>query len=162
MSLTLLLSAGNALVKCGQAQLRIGNAEREFIQTTSNNFLQPLHNFLEGDMKTIQVSRGLGGGGTCLVTSTYLTVFTQTDDSVVLSISLCINFQGFNENKPKAMYRYVLKKTLWDFSCFKNFFKWLLLKILLNKCLALRLLYPWWHFFYDGTLLCQTIWCLTS
>ncbi|XP_052722178.1 endophilin-B1-like isoform X3 [Crassostrea angulata] len=45
---------GNALVKCGQAQLRIGNAEREFIQTTSNNFLQPLHNFLEGDMKTIQ------------------------------------------------------------------------------------------------------------
>lgn len=62
MSLTLLLSAGNALVKCGQAQLRIGNAEREFIQTTSNNFLQPLHNFLEGDMKTIQVSRGLGGG----------------------------------------------------------------------------------------------------
>lgn len=111
MSPTLLLSAGNALVKCGQAQLRIGNAEREFIQTTSNNFLQPLHNFLEGDMKTIQVSRGLGGG-TCLVTSTYLTVFTQTDDSVVLSISLCINFQGFNENKPKAMYRYVLKKTL--------------------------------------------------
>ncbi|XP_078327003.1 endophilin-B1-like isoform X2 [Crassostrea virginica] len=45
---------GNALVKCGQAQLRIGNAEREFIQTTSNDFLQPLHNFLEGDMKTIQ------------------------------------------------------------------------------------------------------------
>lgn len=119
MSLTLLLSAGNALVKCGQAQLRIGNAEREFIQTTSNNFLQPLHNFLEGDMKTIQVSRGLGGaggaggGGTCLVTSTYLTVFTQTDDSVVLSISLCINFQGFNENKPKAMY--VLKKNTMRF-----------------------------------------------
>ncbi|XP_056012511.1 endophilin-B1-like isoform X3 [Ostrea edulis] len=45
---------GNALVKCGQAQLRIGNSEREFIQATSNNFLQPLHNFLEGDMKTIQ------------------------------------------------------------------------------------------------------------
>lgn len=63
MSPTLLLSAGNALVKCGQAQLRIGNAEREFIQTTSNNFLQPLHNFLEGDMKTIQVSRELGGWG---------------------------------------------------------------------------------------------------
>lgn len=91
------MSAGNALVKCGQAQLRIGNAEREFIQTTSNNFLQPLHNFLEGDMKTIQVSWGLegegeGGGGTCLVTSTYLTVFTQTDDTVVISISLGINF----------------------------------------------------------------------
>lgn len=91
------MSAGNALVKCGQAQLRIGNAEREFIQTTSNNFLQPLHNFLEGDMKTIQVSWGLegegeGGRGTCLVTSTYLTVFTQTDDTVVISISLGINY----------------------------------------------------------------------
>ena len=47
-------------MKCGQAQLRIGNAEREFIQTTSNDFLQPLHNFLEGDMKTIQVRQFRG------------------------------------------------------------------------------------------------------
>ncbi|RUS91739.1 hypothetical protein EGW08_000565 [Elysia chlorotica] len=46
-------SYGNALVKCGQAQLQIGNAERDFITSTANNFLQPLSNFLEGDMKTI-------------------------------------------------------------------------------------------------------------
>jgi endophilin-B len=44
---------GNALVKCGQAQIQIGNAERDFITATANHFLQPLSNFLEGDMKTI-------------------------------------------------------------------------------------------------------------
>lgn len=47
---------GNALVKTGQTQLNIGNAEKEFVQATANNFLQPLRNFLEGDMKTIQVT----------------------------------------------------------------------------------------------------------
>ncbi|CAL1536572.1 unnamed protein product [Lymnaea stagnalis] len=46
-------SYGNALVKCGQAQIQIGNAERDFVTSTANNFLQPLSNFLEGDMKTI-------------------------------------------------------------------------------------------------------------
>jgi len=44
---------GDALVKCGQAQIQIGNAERDFVSATANNFLQPLSNFLEGDMKTI-------------------------------------------------------------------------------------------------------------
>lgn len=53
---SLFLATGNALVKCGQAQLQIGNAEREFMTATVNNFLTPLHNFLEGDMKTILVS----------------------------------------------------------------------------------------------------------
>lgn len=46
-------SYGNALVKSGQTQILIGNAHREFVQSTANNFLQPLKNFLEGDMKTI-------------------------------------------------------------------------------------------------------------
>ncbi|XP_060606749.1 endophilin-B1-like [Ruditapes philippinarum] len=44
---------GNALVKCGQTQILMGNAYREFVQASANNFLQPLQNFLEGDMKTI-------------------------------------------------------------------------------------------------------------
>ncbi|XP_053380775.1 endophilin-B1-like isoform X4 [Mercenaria mercenaria] len=44
---------GNALVKCGQTQILMGSAYREFIQSSANNFLQPLQNFLEGDMKTI-------------------------------------------------------------------------------------------------------------
>ena len=47
--------SGNALVKTGQTQILIGNAHREFVQSTANNFLQPLKNFLEGDMKTIMV-----------------------------------------------------------------------------------------------------------
>lgn len=52
-------SYGNALVKTGQTQLNIGNAEKEFVQATANNFLQPLRNFLEGDMKTIQKEKKL-------------------------------------------------------------------------------------------------------
>ncbi|VDI36633.1 endophilin-B [Mytilus galloprovincialis] len=47
-------SYGNALVKTGATQINIGNAEKEFVQSTANNFLQPLRNFLDGDMKTIQ------------------------------------------------------------------------------------------------------------
>lgn len=35
--------------------MQIGNAEKEFVQSACNNFLQPLKNFLEGDMRTIQV-----------------------------------------------------------------------------------------------------------
>ena len=42
-------------MKSGQTQILIGNAHREFVQSTANNFLQPLKNFLEGDMKTIMV-----------------------------------------------------------------------------------------------------------
>ena len=42
-------------MKTGQTQILIGNAHREFVQSTANNFLQPLKNFLEGDMKTIMV-----------------------------------------------------------------------------------------------------------
>ncbi|XP_067662196.1 endophilin-B1-like isoform X2 [Haliotis asinina] len=52
-------SYGNALIKSGQAQMRIGNAEREYVQSTVNNFLTPLKNFLEGDMKTIMKERKL-------------------------------------------------------------------------------------------------------
>ncbi|XP_041370342.1 endophilin-B1-like isoform X2 [Gigantopelta aegis] len=52
-------SYGNALVKCGQAQMQLGNAEREFMQSTVNNFLQPLKNFLDGDMKTIMKEKKL-------------------------------------------------------------------------------------------------------
>eukprot|EP00106_Octopus_bimaculoides_P003313 XP_014770755.1 PREDICTED: endophilin-B1-like isoform X6 [Octopus bimaculoides] len=33
--------------------MQIGNAEKEFVQTSCNNFLSPLKNFLEGDMRTI-------------------------------------------------------------------------------------------------------------
>ncbi|XP_023554819.1 endophilin-B1 [Octodon degus] len=44
---------GNALIKCGETQKRIGTADRELIQTSALNFLTPLRNFIEGDYKTI-------------------------------------------------------------------------------------------------------------
>uniref|UniRef100_A0A8C5RA21 Endophilin-B1 n=1 Tax=Leptobrachium leishanense TaxID=445787 RepID=A0A8C5RA21_9ANUR len=44
---------GNALVKCGETQRRIGGAHRELIQTAAINFLTPLRNFIEGDYKTM-------------------------------------------------------------------------------------------------------------
>jgi len=53
------IAYGNALVKSGQTQILIGNAHREFVTTCENNFLQPLKNFLDGDMKTITKEKKL-------------------------------------------------------------------------------------------------------
>uniref|UniRef100_A0AAY4D832 Endophilin-B1 n=1 Tax=Denticeps clupeoides TaxID=299321 RepID=A0AAY4D832_9TELE len=50
---------GNALIKCGETQKQVGSAEREFIQSSANNFLTPFRNFLEGDFKTILKERKL-------------------------------------------------------------------------------------------------------
>uniref|UniRef100_A0A663MFR4 Endophilin-B1 n=2 Tax=Athene cunicularia TaxID=194338 RepID=A0A663MFR4_ATHCN len=50
---------GNALIKCGETQKRIGTADRELIQTSAINFLTPLRNFIEGDYKTIAKERKL-------------------------------------------------------------------------------------------------------
>ncbi|XP_050757420.1 endophilin-B1 isoform X5 [Gymnogyps californianus] len=50
---------GNALIKCGETQKRIGTADRELIQTSAINFLTPLRNFIEGDYKTITKERKL-------------------------------------------------------------------------------------------------------
>ncbi|XP_039928855.1 endophilin-B1 isoform X1 [Hirundo rustica] len=50
---------GNALIKCGETQKRIGAADRELIQTSAINFLTPLRNFIEGDYKTISKERKL-------------------------------------------------------------------------------------------------------
>ncbi|XP_074858402.1 endophilin-B1 isoform X1 [Carettochelys insculpta] len=50
---------GNALIKCGETQKRIGTADRELIQTSAINFLTPLRNFVEGDYKTITKERKL-------------------------------------------------------------------------------------------------------
>ena len=47
--------AGSALVKCGQIEQKLGVAERDFLQSAANTFLQPLKAFLDGDMKTVQV-----------------------------------------------------------------------------------------------------------
>ncbi|XP_069823733.1 endophilin-B1 [Dendropsophus ebraccatus] len=50
---------GNALIKCGETQKRIGLAHRELVQTGAINFLTPLRNFIEGDYKTISRERKL-------------------------------------------------------------------------------------------------------
>ncbi|XP_049627211.1 endophilin-B1 isoform X2 [Suncus etruscus] len=50
---------GNALIKCGETQKRIGTADRELIQTSALNFLTPLRNFIEGDYKTISKEKKL-------------------------------------------------------------------------------------------------------
>ncbi|XP_077132277.1 endophilin-B1 isoform X3 [Ranitomeya variabilis] len=50
---------GNALIKCGETQKRIGGAHRELVQTGAINFLTPLRNFIEGDYKTISRERKL-------------------------------------------------------------------------------------------------------
>jgi hypothetical protein len=43
------------MVKVGEAEKKLGLAEKDFIQKSSDCFLQPLKSFLEGQMKIIQV-----------------------------------------------------------------------------------------------------------
>ncbi|KAJ8274429.1 hypothetical protein COCON_G00090540 [Conger conger] len=48
---------GNALIKCGATERQIGGAEREFIQSSTNNLLTPFRNFIEGDFQAISTER---------------------------------------------------------------------------------------------------------
>ncbi|GFU32701.1 endophilin-B1 [Nephila pilipes] len=48
---------GSALIKIGQAQQRLGAAEREFVRSAMTTYVSPLKRFLEGDMKTIMKER---------------------------------------------------------------------------------------------------------
>ncbi|KAJ0067827.1 hypothetical protein NL108_011054, partial [Boleophthalmus pectinirostris] len=50
---------GDTLIKVGECERRLGAAEREFLQTASISFLNPLRNFLEGDWRTISKERRL-------------------------------------------------------------------------------------------------------
>ncbi|XP_067826017.1 endophilin-B2b isoform X6 [Heptranchias perlo] len=50
---------GSTLIKVGEAQRRLGAADRDFIQSSMINFLTPLRNFLEGDWKTISAEQEL-------------------------------------------------------------------------------------------------------
>ncbi|XP_069093139.1 endophilin-B2 isoform X4 [Pleurodeles waltl] len=49
--------AGMTLLKVGETEKRLGGAERDFIHSSSINFLTPLRNFLEGDWRTISKER---------------------------------------------------------------------------------------------------------
>ncbi|XP_028251378.1 endophilin-B1-like [Parambassis ranga] len=45
---------GMALVRCGEAQKQLGEAERKFVQSTNIHFLTPLRSFTEGEYRAIQ------------------------------------------------------------------------------------------------------------
>ncbi|KAM4543167.1 endophilin-B1-like [Odontesthes bonariensis] len=48
---------GTALIKCGEAQKQLGEAERKFVQSTNIHFLTPLRSFTEGEYTAIQNER---------------------------------------------------------------------------------------------------------
>ena len=47
---------GMALLRCGEVQKQLSDAERKFVQSTNIHFLTPLRNFTEGEHRTIQVN----------------------------------------------------------------------------------------------------------
>ncbi|KAM7345969.1 SH3 domain containing GRB2 like, endophilin-B isoform 1-T1 [Cochliomyia hominivorax] len=53
------LPYGQALIKVGQAEQRLGKCERDFIASSSICFTTPLRKFLDGEMKTITKERGV-------------------------------------------------------------------------------------------------------
>lgn len=50
------LSSGKTLLRCGEAQKQLGEAERKFAQSTNILFLNPLRNFTEAEYRSIQVN----------------------------------------------------------------------------------------------------------
>lgn len=50
------LFTGNALLKVGQTQQKLGDCERDFVTRSTNEYLSPLKSFLDNDIKTIAVS----------------------------------------------------------------------------------------------------------
>ncbi|TNM95750.1 hypothetical protein fugu_016833 [Takifugu bimaculatus] len=48
---------GKALLRCGEAQKQLGEAERKFVQSTNILFLTPLRNFTDAEYRSIQDER---------------------------------------------------------------------------------------------------------
>ncbi|TMS20959.1 Endophilin-B1 [Larimichthys crocea] len=48
---------GMALLRCGEAQKQLGEAEKKFVQSTNIHFLNPLRSFTEGEYRAIQDER---------------------------------------------------------------------------------------------------------
>ncbi|XP_062252443.1 endophilin-B1-like [Platichthys flesus] len=48
---------GTALLRCGEVQKQLSEAERKFVQSTNIHFLTPLRSFTEGEHRTIQDER---------------------------------------------------------------------------------------------------------
>lgn len=49
------VSAGMSLLRCGEAQKQLGEAEKKFVQSTDIHFLTPLRSFSDGEYKALQV-----------------------------------------------------------------------------------------------------------
>lgn len=50
------LSSGLALLRCGETQKQLGEAEKKFVQSSNIHFLIPLRSFTEGEYRAIQVT----------------------------------------------------------------------------------------------------------
>lgn len=50
---------GSALMKIGQCEQKLGQAERDFIGSAGICFTQPLRKFLDGEMKTITKEKSI-------------------------------------------------------------------------------------------------------
>uniref|UniRef100_A0AAQ5XXH1 BAR domain-containing protein n=1 Tax=Amphiprion ocellaris TaxID=80972 RepID=A0AAQ5XXH1_AMPOC len=48
---------GSALMRCGEAQKQLGEAEKQFVQSANIHFLTPLRSFTEGEYRAIQDER---------------------------------------------------------------------------------------------------------
>ncbi|XP_075873768.1 endophilin-B1-like [Nelusetta ayraudi] len=48
---------GMSLLRCGEAQKQLGEAEKKFVQSTDIHFLTPLRSFSDGEYKTLQDER---------------------------------------------------------------------------------------------------------
>lgn len=68
------LCSGTGLIRCGEAQKQLGEAERKFVQSTNIHFLTPLRSFTDGEYKAIQVNTCLRI--TCTQTRTFIVIIT--------------------------------------------------------------------------------------
>ena len=75
---------GSALVKCGETEKKLGEAEKELKAKSMSHFLHQLKNFLEGDMKTISVS--IEAAATC--TSRDMVLWWLINSELVIQLLL--------------------------------------------------------------------------
>lgn len=108
---------GNTLEKVGECEKRLGEAEKEFLQTSAISFLTPLRNFLEGDWRTISVSLEyhIYSNAVWVIHPIYTIYHTLYHDKVILWYSVCCktimcNTSWYQYNwKKKNLYEHVKK-----------------------------------------------------
>lgn len=101
---------GNTLEKVGECEKRLGEAEREFLQTSAISFLTPLRNFLEGDWRTISVSleHHVYSNAVWVIHPIYTIYHTLYHDKVILWYSVCCKTIMYNT----SWYQYDWKRKI--------------------------------------------------